>query len=292
MNGGTQMHSASAKELPMGTQTIPKRFRGMREITEAERTLPPPLHLKSYGPETFDLETSTVWSFPQRGNWATHAGNYRGNWPPQVPRNIILRYSKPGETVLDQMVGSGTTLIECRLLGRAGIGVDISERAIAITRDRLNFDALAPEPLVQRTYLGDARNLDQIPDESVDLIATHPPYADIIRYSEEPSRGDISHIHDVSAFKTAMTGVAVESLRVLKRGKYAAILMGDTRRRGAYVPLAYATMDAFLGAGFELREDIIKLQWNCAATSAWRARSLANNFHLIAHEHLFIFRKR
>jgi predicted signal transduction protein with EAL and GGDEF domain len=57
-------------------------------------------------PEDFILETSSVWSFPKRGNWATHYLNarYRGNWAPQVARNLILRYSTKGETVLDPFV--------------------------------------------------------------------------------------------------------------------------------------------------------------------------------------------
>ena len=83
------------------------------------------------GPEKFTLEKSTIWSFPERGNWATHSGKYRGNWSPFVPRNIILRYSKKHDWVLDQFLGSGTTLIEAKLLGRDAIGMDINTIAIA-----------------------------------------------------------------------------------------------------------------------------------------------------------------
>src|SRR5439155_15618536 len=90
-------------------------------------------------PASYRPEVSTVWSFPDRGDWATHKGNYRGNWSPYIPRNLILRYSEPGETVLDQMMGSGTTLIECKLLGRNAIGVDINRDAVMVARDRLNF---------------------------------------------------------------------------------------------------------------------------------------------------------
>ena len=53
-----------------------------------------------FQPENFELERTNAWSFPVRGTWATHKGNFRGNWPPQMARNIILRYSKPGEAVL------------------------------------------------------------------------------------------------------------------------------------------------------------------------------------------------
>lgn len=52
--------------------------------------------------DNFEKEITTVWSFPERGNWATHVPTYRGNFAPQIPRNVILRYSKEGDTVLDQ----------------------------------------------------------------------------------------------------------------------------------------------------------------------------------------------
>ncbi len=84
-------------------------------------------------PRNFQLETTTVWSFPERGSWATHNGKYRGNWSPYIPRNVIERYSKVGETVLNQFVGSGTTLTEVKLLKRKGIGVDINPHAVQLS---------------------------------------------------------------------------------------------------------------------------------------------------------------
>ncbi|MEM4331415.1 MAG: DNA methyltransferase, partial [Candidatus Anstonellales archaeon] len=136
--------------------------------------------IKEYQPKNFELETTTVWSFPKRGEWATHYLNarYRGNWAPKVPRNLILRYTKEGETVLDAFVGSGTTLIEAKLLDRNAIGVDINKEAIMLTMDRLKFsyNKLRSESKNWiKTYVGDARNLDKIKNESIDLIATHPP---------------------------------------------------------------------------------------------------------------------
>jgi len=88
-----------------------------------------------------------------------------------------------------------------------------------------------------------------------------------------------------------MGKVAEESFRVLKPGKICAILIGDTRRRRHYVPLALRTMLEFLKAGFILKEDIIKEQWNCKGTGVWRGPSQKYNFLLIMHEHLFVFRK-
>ncbi|HBY19999.1 MAG TPA: site-specific DNA-methyltransferase, partial [Clostridiales bacterium] len=85
--------------------------------------------VEKWHPENFKLEETTIWSFKNRGEWATHNNKYRGNWTPYVPRNLILRYSKEGDIVLDQFLGSGTTLVETKLLKRKGIGVDINPSA-------------------------------------------------------------------------------------------------------------------------------------------------------------------
>jgi len=110
------------------------------EIETAKIKIGQKKKINQYQPAEFELERTNAWSFPERGKWATHQGNFRGNWPPQMARNIILRFSKPSETILDQMCGSGTTLIECKLLGRNAIGVDINPDCIMLTRDRLDFE--------------------------------------------------------------------------------------------------------------------------------------------------------
>lgn len=245
-------------------------------------------------PKDYKPETSTVWSFPDRGDWATHRGNYRGNWSPYIPRNLILKFTKPGDLVLDQMVGSGTTLVECKLLNRDSIGVDINPDAIMVTRDRLNFDTgslfkKSNHPTI-KTYIGDARNLDKIKDVSIDLIAFHPPYANIIGYTRSKIKGDLSSIKKISEYVDEMKKVADECFRVLKPGKYCGILIGDTRRRRHYVPVSLRVLPVFLEAGFILKEDIIKEQWKTKTTrEKWAGKR--NDFYLIAHEHLFIFRK-
>lgn len=63
-------------------------------------------------PKNFELEITTTWSFPQGGNWTTHQTKFRGNWTPQIPRNLILRYSKSKDLLSDRMCGCGTILIE------------------------------------------------------------------------------------------------------------------------------------------------------------------------------------
>ncbi|RLI04638.1 DNA methylase [Candidatus Bathyarchaeota archaeon] len=270
-------------------------IRKKREITieNVKVKLSEKKNIKNLQPKNFRVETTTVWSFEKRGNWATHKGNYRGNWAPEVPRNLILRYTKPGETVLDQMVGSGTTLVECKLLDRNGIGVDINFEALMVTRDRLNFNLSRKKTRSwQKTYLGDARNLNLIENESVDLIATHPPYVNIIPYSHEKIGGDLSKVYSVEEYINEIKKVAKESFRVLKPGKHCGILVGDTRKHRHYVPVAFRVMQAFLEAGFILKEDIIKVQWHMKTTrEVWEKRKHKEDFLLIKHEHLFVFRK-
>jgi DNA modification methylase len=249
--------------------------------------------IKEFGPSSeYKSEEFTVWSFPSRGDWATHSGNYRGNWSPYIPRNLITKYSKPGELVLDQMCGSGTTLVECKLLGRNGIGVDINLDAVMVTQDRLNFayDTLdRPRRAEVQTYVGDARNLDLIGDETVDLVTTHPPYAGIISYSGKRLLDDISGLK-LPPYVDAMRKVAAESYRVLKDNRYCGVLIGDTRKGRHYIPISLGVLQAFLSVGFILKEDIIKIQHKTMTTrQKWRGHGY--DFYKIAHEHLYIFRK-
>jgi len=151
--------------------------------------------IRRWVPKAFREESTTVWSFKQRGNWATHDDRYRGNWSPYVPRNVILKYSKPGDIVLDYFVGGGTTAVEAKLLGRRCIARDINPGAVGITHENLRF-TMPPKLLDDdavpiydpKVSVGDARDLSDISDSSIDLICAHPPYAGIIKYSSNASR--------------------------------------------------------------------------------------------------------
>ena len=240
-------------------------------------------------PEDFELECTTVWAFPRRGNWATHKSDWRGNWSPEVARNLILRYSDEGDYLLDCMIGGGTTAIEAKILNRHITCIDVNEEALDRTKKSLEFESNNNSK--QRVLKCDARDMKFIKDGEIDFVLTHPPYADIIKYSEGKLEGDLSSIHDIDVFVDEIGKVASELFRVLKKGKYCAILMGDTRRNKMYQPLAFKVMQKFLDVGFVLKEDIIKRQFNCKATGFWVTKSKESNFLLIMHEHLFVFQK-
>ncbi len=244
---------------------------------------------KEVGPLFWEPEYTTVWSFPERGSWATHNSKYRGNFAPQIARNIIEMYSEQGDWVLDPMVGAGTTLIEAKLLGRNALGLDINPEAVELARAALRFKH---HPMSeQRVKVADARDLSFIEDESFDLVLTHPPYMNIIKYSDGKIAGDLSNSGSLPQFCEEIKKIANELFRTLRENKYCAILIGDTRKGRHFVPLAFQVLQRFLRAGFVLKEDIIKIQHHCKYTERWRPKARRDKFYLIMHEHLFVFRK-
>jgi SAM-dependent methyltransferase len=248
---------------------------------------------------TFRLEKNTVWQFRRRGDWCLHSSEYRGNWAPQIPRNLVIRFSKRGWRVLDPFVGGGTTAIECILEGRDFVGVDINPLAIQMTKAKIRIirtlSRKSPDiflPSCEAMIIeGDARNLNFIEDQSIDLICAHPPYADSLQYTDGV-KADISQIHKIDEYCDAMKAVAEECYRVLKKNRICAVLIGDIRRRrtGEFVPLESLVCKKFLDAGFVLRDRIVKLQYKDKSTAFYLDLSKQNRF-LIAHEYLLIFKR-
>ncbi|ARN57964.1 TRM11 family SAM-dependent methyltransferase [Sedimentisphaera salicampi] len=235
-----------------------------------------------------NLEVTTVWSFPERGSWATHSSNFRGNFAPQIPRNIMEMFSQPGDYILDPMVGGGTTAIEAKMLARNILASDINPNFINKVNNVMGFEGAK---VYSDLKVADARCLSHIPNQSIDLVITHPPYLNIIKYSDGNIPEDLSNIGSLPKFTAQIRLVAKELYRVLKGDKFCAVLIGDTRKGRHYVPLAFNVMLAFLKEDFILKEDIVKVQHNCKMTNRWGWKAKRDKFYLIMHEHLFVFRK-
>jgi len=187
------------------------------------------------------------------------------------------------------MVGSGTTLIEAKLLNRNAIGIDINPDAVDLSNKALDFEYETTSK--QQVLKGDARNLSAYNDNHFDLIIIHPPYLNIVKYSKEKIKEDLSTISSLPKFCDEIEIIAKELFRVLKPNHYCAILIGDTRKAQHYVPISFNVMERFLRAGFALKEEIIKAQHNCIYSKRWEIKAKEYKFYLIMHEHLFVFRK-
>jgi DNA modification methylase len=280
---------------------IEHEVKKMVEDGKAELKVHQKPKIDEWQPQGFQLEKTTLWDFPKRGDWNVHQNNYRGNWAPELPRNLIFKYTKEGDTVLDVFVGGGTTLIEAWLAGRKSIGIDISPHAIKETEERIKEMEVKSKSTLEFNLKqedkpilikGDARKAPEIlkeyMEEPIDLICTHPPYLDALSYTVDVE-DDLSHIHEEEIFYNQMQVVANGFHAVLKDGGRCAILIGDVRKNKLVIPIGFEVMKRFKDEGFELEEIIIKSQHRDQSTEFYFNSNNLN--YLISHEYLLIFQK-
>ncbi len=177
-------------------------------------------------------------------------------------------------------------MIECKLLNRKGIGIDVNVDSLKLAKTRLKFNyKTIYEP---KLIKADSTNLNNIiPNDKIDFIFAHPPYANIIKYSKN-IKEDISRLN-LEEFLNQINLFSKECFRILKKEKYCAVLIGDIRKNKNVIPLSFYIMNIFIQTGFTLKEIIIKEQHNCKMSDYWRNKNI--DFYLLAHEYIFIFKK-
>ncbi len=172
--------------------------------------------------------------------------NHPAIFPIALPTRLIECFTRRGMTVLDPFVGTGTTVIAARQIGRHGIGIELSPEYVEIANQRLNQLSLYEEETARaEIYQADARHVAEIvPAESVDLIVTSPPYWDILmerrtadykpvrHYGEE--RDDLGKISDYDAFLEELAKLFRGCLKTLRAGGYCCILVMNLRKKGHF----------------------------------------------------------
>lgn len=208
-----------------------------------------------------EIITDSLWVLDKRDTSGAHLGWYWGNFIPQIPHQMMLRYTKKGDWVLDTFVGSGTTLIECKRLGRNGIGIELNQEVAEKAKKLINREQ-NKNNVISEVIIGDSRTidikavLDKYKINRVQLLIMHPPYHDIIKFSKDDK--DLSNAKNTDEFLEMFGDVVDNATPYLEKGRYFALVIGDKYYRGEWIPLGFYCMNEVLKRGYLLKSIIVK----------------------------------
>jgi DNA modification methylase len=250
-----------------------------------------------------DILTDSLWLIPERDRSGTHMADYHGNFVPQIPYQAMRRFTKQGDVILDAFLGSGTSLIECRRLGRHGIGVELKPELARQASERIAGQD-NPYDISTEVLTGDSSNLESAPAliagalkkigrETAQLAILHPPYHSIIRFSDRDD--DLSNCASVEDFLSKFGQVIDVVHRFLENERYLVLVIGDMYADSEWIPLGFQCMQEVMKRGYSLKSLVVKdMQGNRAKRNLeniWRYRALAGGFYIFKHEYVMFFRK-
>ena len=246
--------------------------------------------------EYTDILTNSFWSF-HRENSGIHNASYHGNFIPQVPRQLFSRYTKKGDWILDPFMGSGTSLIEAQRMGRNSIGIELKKPVADEVRERIKLEhnpKCSTNILVADSKTIDTNKMvDYYGIKNVQFVILHPPYWDIIKFSED--KRDLSNCETLESFLESFGEVIDNTTKVLEKNRYCAVVIGDKYANSQLIPLGFHCMNLFLERGFLMKAILVKnfdrTRGKLNQQAIWRYRALASDFYVFDHEYIFIFKK-
>lgn len=247
-----------------------------------------------------DINVDSLWVIPERDKSGKHSNVYHGNFIPQIPNQLIRRYTEENDLVLDIFMGSGTTLFECESLNRKFIGFDINREIISYVKTKM--ESSHASFVINECNVADEKKFDDFMEQSlskmdekeVDFFIAHPPYMDIIKFTE--LQQDLSQISSLSDFLEKCLTCIKNAYKYLKKGNYFAIVVGDIYRNSEVVPLAFYVMDSIKKSlNVKLKGTIVKNiagnKGKLDSINIWRYRALKSDYYLFKHEYIFVFKK-
>lgn len=248
-----------------------------------------------------EVKTDTFWQFPTRLRSGGHSNEYHGNYIPQIAQQLYQRYTKKGDIVLDMFFGSGTSGIEALNEGRRCIGIELKQDLVDSVNEKFtNKQRVTDVNIICGDSASDEivdkiqARLEVMGEEKAQLLILHPPYDDIIKFSDK--KEDLSNCSSTEEFYDLFEKVAKNGYDLLEKGRFAALIIGDSYKNSEVQPLGFECMQRMKNLGFKLKSIIVKdIQGNERAkgktANLWRYRALAGGFSIFQHEYIFIFQK-
>jgi DNA modification methylase len=220
------------------------------------------------------LQTTTLWYHPtqQYGDKPMGDPRYEGRTPAWVIWNLLQRYTRENDLVVDPFCGGGTTLDVARDLGRRALGYDVT-------------------PQREDIFRADARKLP-LEDGKVDFVFMDPPYSTHLEYSGDPKcLGHLSAFGD--EYYSALDECFGEARRVLRERRYLAVYVSDSwDKRHGFAPIG-ARVSALLSRSLRPIEHISVVRGNRKLEKpAYHKAAAEGNYFLRGFNHLLIFKKQ
>jgi len=247
------------------------------------------------------VSTDSLWLIGARDNSGAHELDYHGNFVPQIATQMLLRYTKKDDIVLDLFLGSGTSAIEAERQERRLVGVELKKDLVEAVRKKVSSELLDERICLLQ---GDAKSqetaqrvrgaLGAMGAEHAQLLILHPPYYDIIHFSRRED--DLSNAEDLDGFLAQFEAVARHGLDLLEPGRFAALVIGDKYAQGELTPLGFYCLERMQRVGFRTKAIVVKnIEGNERGkgrdSNLWRYRALRGGFYIFKHEYVMVFQK-
>ncbi len=220
------------------------------------------------------VQATTLWDYPSQdyGEGEQGVPGYQGATPSYIIWNLLQRYTKPKDLVVDPCAGSGTTLDVARDLDRRALGYDLA-------------------PTRKDIYRVDARKLP-LESEKADFVFIDPPYSTHIHYSDDPRCiGKLDAAEP--AYYSAMDQVISEIARVLKPGRYMGLYVCDSFVKGkGFFPIGFELFSLLSKRLIPIDVIAVTRHNKTLKMGNYRAAAEEGNYYLRGFNYLFVMRKR